>query len=200
MAPIPKSFCTLTRECPDSPGVILHHCGSGSRSVGGTRRKRLENGTLQVMEIALYEPDMAHNTGAILRLGACFSVPVHIIEPAGFDASDRALKRAALDYLSSVQLKRHASFDAFEAWRKGAGKRLILLTTKAKSPYAQFRFQKGDVLLLGRESAGVPQSVHTAADARLVIPLAPAMRSLNVATATSIVLGEALRQTGGFDR
>lgn len=151
------------------------------------------------MEIALYQPDIAHNTGAILRIGACFSVPVHIIEPAGFDASDRALKRAALDYLSSVRIVRHPSFAAFEAWRKESDRRLILLTTKADTPYTDFRYRAGDMLLLGRESAGVPGSVHDAADARLVIPLAPAMRSLNVATATAMVLGEALRQTNGWN-
>lgn len=150
------------------------------------------------MEIALYQPDIAHNTGAILRLGACFSVPVHIIEPAGFDASDRALKRAALDYLSSARIVRHPSFAAFEVWRKESDRRLILLTTKANTPYTDFRYRAGDVLLLGRESAGVPGSVHNASDARLVIPLAPAMRSLNVASAAAMVLGEALRQTGGF--
>lgn len=150
------------------------------------------------MEIALYEPDIAHNTGAILRLAACFGVRVHIIEPAGFDASERALKRAALDYLAHVTIERHASFEAFETWRIGEKRRLILLTTKAKTTYTQFSFESGDILLLGRESAGVPDAVHDAADARIIIPLAREMRSLNVATAAAMVLGEALRQTNAF--
>jgi len=150
------------------------------------------------MEIALYEPDIAHNTGAILRLGACFGAGVHIIEPAGFDASDRALKRAALDYLDHVQICRHVSFDVFEVWRSDAARRLILLTTKAELPYTQFNFTPGDILLMGRESAGVPEHVHAKADASVVIPLAGSMRSLNVASATAMVLGEALRQTDGF--
>lgn len=150
------------------------------------------------MDIALYEPDIAHNAGAILRLGACFEVPVHIIEPAGFDASDRALKRAALDYMDHVSIARHVSFDAFEAWRRASGKRLVLLTTKAEMPYTAHTYARDDVLLLGRESAGVPDLVHEAADTRVVVPLAPEMRSLNVATAAAMVLGEALRQTGRF--
>lgn len=150
------------------------------------------------MQIALYEPDIAHNTGAILRLGACFDVAVHIIEPAGFDASDRALKRAALDYLDQVQIHRHISFDAFESWRSEAAKRLVLLTTKARLSYTQFEFKAGDILLLGRGSAGVPDDVHDKADASIVVPLVEGMRSLNVATATAMVLGEALRQTDGF--
>lgn len=150
------------------------------------------------MEIALYEPDIAHNTGAILRLGACFGVQVHIIEPAGFDASKRALKRAALDYLAHVKIERHPSFAAFQTWRIGEKRRLILLTTKAKMPYTQFSFESSDILLLGRESAGVPEDVHKVSDARVVIPLAKDMRSLNVTTAAAMVLGEALRQTNAF--
>lgn len=150
------------------------------------------------MEIALYEPDMAHNAGAVLRLGACFSTTVHIIEPAGFDASDRALKRAALDYLDHVRIERHGSFEAFDTWRNGLKKRLVLLTTSADAPYTDHDFAPDDILLLGRESAGVPEHVHASADARIVIPMAPGMRSLNVATAAAMVLGEALRQTDRF--
>lgn len=161
--------------------------------------KTMTNGAHIAMDIALYEPDIAHNTGAILRLGACFEVPVHIIEPAGFDASDRALKRAALDYIDHVAIKRHVSFDEFEAWRQKQGHRLILLTTKADKSYLDIEYESGDILLLGRESAGVPADVHDRADVRVTIPLAPDMRSLNVAMAASMALGEALRQTGGHD-
>ena len=150
------------------------------------------------MQLALYEPDIPQNTGTILRLGACLGVPVHVIAPAGFDLSDRRLKRAGLDYLDHVRLVRHASWAAFEDWRRDAQARLILLTTGAALPYTGFAFAAGDVLLLGRESAGVPDEVHGAADARLVIPIEPGLRSLNVATAAAMVLGEALRQTGAF--
>ena len=150
------------------------------------------------MQLALYQPDIPQNTGTILRLGACLGVPVPVIAPAGFDLSDRRLKRAGLDYLDHVRLVRHASWAAFEDWRRDAQARLILLTTGAALPYTGFAFAAGDVLLLGRESAGVPDEVHRAADARLVIPIEPGLRSLNVATAAAMVLGEALRQTGAF--
>jgi tRNA (cytidine/uridine-2'-O-)-methyltransferase len=150
------------------------------------------------MQIALYQPDIPQNAGTILRLGACMAVPVHIIEPAGFDASDRTLRRAGLDYLDRAVICRHASFAAFEAWRADKDHRLVLLTTRGESCYTDFRYRAGDVLLLGRESAGAPDDVHAAADARLAIPVAAGLRSLNVAVATAMVLGEALRQTGGF--
>lgn len=148
--------------------------------------------------LALYQPDIPQNAGNILRLGACLDVEVHVIEPAGFDLSDRALKRAGMDYLAHVRLIRHLSWGEFEAWRKAAGRRLVLLTTRGAVPYAEFMFGTGDVILFGRESAGVPDSVHAAADARLLIPMAAGLRSLNVATAAGMVLGEALRQTSGF--
>lgn len=150
------------------------------------------------MQLALYQPDIPQNTGTILRLAACLAVPVHIIEPAGFDASDRALKRAGLDYLEHVALTRHVSFAEFEAWRRAASVRLVLLTTRGDTPYTAFAFRATDVLLLGRESAGVPEAVHDVADARLRVPMAPGLRSLNVAAAAAMVLGEALRQTAGF--
>jgi tRNA (cytidine/uridine-2'-O-)-methyltransferase len=150
------------------------------------------------MRIALYEPDIPQNTGTILRLAACVGVEAHIIEPAGFPTSDRAFRRAGMDYLEQVQIVRHASYKAFGAWRAHSGARLILLTTRADRSYLDYAFQGDDVLLLGRESAGVPDEVHGSADARLVIPMRPHLRSLNVALAAAIVLGEALRQTGGF--
>jgi tRNA (cytidine/uridine-2'-O-)-methyltransferase len=148
------------------------------------------------MEIALYEPDIPQNTGTILRLGACLGVPVHIIEPAGFPVSDRSFRRAGLDYLDAVKIERHISFAAFEEWRKANGRRLVLLTTKGDTRYPDFAFHDGDLLLVGRESSGVPDRVHAAADVSLRIPMREGLRSLNIAVALSMVLGEALRQTG----
>jgi tRNA (cytidine/uridine-2'-O-)-methyltransferase len=147
------------------------------------------------MHIALFEPDIAQNTGTILRLAACLGVEAHIIEPAGFPVSDRAFRRAGMDYLDEVTLTRHASWGAFDHWRRAANLRLVLLTTRATTPYLDHRFGREDVLLFGRESAGVPDAVHAAADARLIIPIRPGLRSLNVAMACAMVVGEALRQT-----
>lgn len=149
------------------------------------------------MRLALYQPDIPQNTGTILRLGACLGVPVEIIGPAGFDLGDRALRRAGLDYLSQVELQRHISFAAFEAWRRQRGCRLVLATTAASRVYTDFAFRADDVLLMGRESAGVPDRVHAAADEAVRIPMREGMRSLNVALAAAMLLGEALRQTGG---
>src|ERR1700732_681964 len=150
------------------------------------------------MRIALYQPDIAQNAGTILRLCACLGVEAHIVEPAGFPVSDRAFRRAGMDYLEHVALLRHVSWDAFEAWRPQQHLRLVLLSTRATLSYVEYAFRAEDVLLLGRESAGVPEAVHAAADARLVIPMRPGLRSLNVAVAAAMVLGEALRQRGGF--
>jgi tRNA (cytidine/uridine-2'-O-)-methyltransferase len=148
------------------------------------------------MIVALYEPDIPQNTGTILRLCACVGVEAHIIEPAGFDASDRAFRRAGLDYLDQVRLVRHTSWAAFNAWRREAGLRLVLFTTRAATPYLAHRFRSDDALLFGRESAGVPDDIHAAADARLRIPMRPGMRSLNVAVAAAMAVGEAIRQIG----
>jgi len=153
------------------------------------------------MHIALYQPDIAPNTGTILRLAVCLGIEAHIIEPAGFPSSDRAFRRAGMDYLDAVALVRHASWAAFEQWRAERGTplpRLIAFSTKAETSYLDFRFMPDDILLFGRESAGLPTEVHAAADARLVIPMRPGLRSLNVAMACAIAAGEALRQTGGF--
>jgi tRNA (cytidine/uridine-2'-O-)-methyltransferase len=150
------------------------------------------------MRLALYQPDIPQNTGTILRTAACLGVGVDVIGPTGFDMSDRALRRAGLDYLDHVALVRHTSFEAFEAARSKAHARLILLTTDAKQTFSEFRFQSDDILLTGRESAGVPAEVHEGADARIIVPMKPGLRSLNVAIAAAIVLGEALRQTGHF--
>src|ERR1700719_158587 len=150
------------------------------------------------MHLALYEPDIPQNTGTVLRLCACLSVEAHIIEPAGFPTSDRAFRRAGMDYLDAVTIVRHSAWREFEAWRAAERHRLVLLTTGAAMSYLDYRFAPADVLLFGRESAGVPAEVHQAADARLVIPMRPGLRSLNVAVAAAMVAGEALRQTGGM--
>ncbi|CFX52692.1 tRNA (cytidine(34)-2'-O)-methyltransferase [Candidatus Filomicrobium marinum] len=148
------------------------------------------------MRIALYQPDIPQNTGTILRLGVCLGVPIDIIEPAGFSLSDKALKRAGLDYLTHLDMHRHESFAAFDTWRQQQGCRLVLLTTAAAQRYAEAAFAPTDILLLGRESVGVPREVHAQADLSVRIPMQPGMRSLNVAVAGAMVLGEALRQTG----
>lgn len=173
------------------------------------------------MRLVLFEPDIPQNCGTILRLAACFGVPVEIIEPCGFVFDDRRLRRAGLDYLDRVELTRHSSWSRFLDSRErgpgdgkagggqagggqagggeaGDGGRLLLLTTRAAQSYTDFAFRADDSLLLGRESAGAPAEVHSAATARLAIPLRPGLRSLNVAVAAAMVLGEALRQTGGF--
>jgi tRNA (cytidine/uridine-2'-O-)-methyltransferase len=152
-----------------------------------------------MVAIALFQPDIPQNCGTILRLAACLGVAVHIIGPAGFDLSDRALRRAGMDYLDRVSVLRHSSWAAFEAWRaENAERRLVLATTKADLSYGAFAFADDDLLLFGRESAGVPDDVHAAVDARIVIPMVSGLRSLNVATAAAMILGEALRQTTGF--
>jgi tRNA (cytidine/uridine-2'-O-)-methyltransferase len=147
------------------------------------------------MRLVLYEPDIPQNTGAFLRLGACLGVPVEIIEPCGFFLDDRRLRRVGMDYLDHVVLTRHSSWSAFQGQLAG---RLILLTTAGETRYGDFRFQAEDYLLVGRESAGVPEAVHAAADARLLVPMRDGLRSLNVALAAAMVLGEALRQTNLF--
>ncbi|MGY2053109.1 tRNA (cytidine(34)-2'-O)-methyltransferase [Methylobacterium sp. JK268] len=151
-----------------------------------------------MLRLALYQPDIPQNTGTMLRLCACLGAGVEIIEPAGFDVSDRHLRRAGLDYLDHVAIARHRSFAAFEAWRREAGLRLVLATTAGALPYTDLAYRPDDCLLVGRESAGVPEAVHAAAEARVVIPLRPGLRSLNVAVAAAMILGEAMRQTGGF--
>jgi tRNA (cytidine/uridine-2'-O-)-methyltransferase len=148
--------------------------------------------------LALFQPDIPQNAGTMLRMAACLGVPVEIVEPAGFDVSDRNLRRAGLDYLGSVTINRHVSWSAFEDWRRRQGRRLILATTKGAVRHLDFAFRGEDVILLGRESAGVPDDVHEAADARVLVPMQEGLRSLNVAVAAAIVLGEALRQTGAF--
>lgn len=147
------------------------------------------------MRIALYQPEIPGNVGAILRLAACFSVGVDIIEPCGFVFSDARMKRAGMDYISHVEMVRHADWDAFCAAASG---RLILLSSKASTRLTDFAFGSGDTLLMGRESAGVPDQVRDRCEAQVRIPLNPAVRSLNISVATGIALAEALRQTGNL--
>src|SRR3954470_23989557 len=149
---------------------------------------------IQPMQIALFQPDIAQNTGTILRLCACLGMAAHIIEPAGFPVSDRLFRRAGMDYLDHVSLIRHDSWSKFEDWRAAQGTRLLLFTTKAATDYRDFHYQTSDILLFGRESAGVTDAVVEAADARLVIPINPGLRSLNVAMTAAMAAGEALRQ------
>jgi tRNA (cytidine/uridine-2'-O-)-methyltransferase len=152
------------------------------------------------MRLALFEPDIPQNTGTMLRLAACLGIAVDLIEPCGFVLDDRRMRRAGMDYLDSVDLTRHPSWQAYVDGRGRRAKpgRLILLTTKGNVAYTRYEFRADDSILLGRESSGVPAAVHEAADARLAIPLRPGLRSLNVAVAAAMVLGEALRQTNGF--
>jgi tRNA (cytidine/uridine-2'-O-)-methyltransferase len=148
------------------------------------------------MRLALFEPDIPQNTGAIARLAACLGLPLDIIEPAGFPVSDRAFRRAGMDYLDRVEITRHASFAAFDEWRRRNCHRLVLATTKAERSYTDFAFTEHDVVLLGRESAGAPPHVHAGADARIRVPMREGLRSLNVALAAAMIAGEALRQMG----
>lgn len=155
-------------------------------------------GKPQGLRIALFEPDIPQNAGTLMRLAACLDLDLDLIEPAGFDASDRNLRRAGLDYLAHLRLRRHLSFAHFEEWRRENGHRLVLATTKGAVAHHQFRFASGDIILLGRESAGVPDHVHAAADARILIRIRAGLRSLNVAVAGAILAGEAMRQLDLF--
>ncbi|SCA56408.1 tRNA (cytidine(34)-2'-O)-methyltransferase [Candidatus Terasakiella magnetica] len=150
------------------------------------------------MRLALYQPDIPQNTGTLLRLAACMGIGVDIIEPCGFVLDDKRMRRAGMDYLHRVDLIRHNSWEAFLEDKKEKGGRIILLSTKAAHLYTEFTYRADDTLLLGRESQGVPAEVHDRADERLIIPMAEGMRSINVAISGAMVLGEGLRQTGGF--
>jgi tRNA (cytidine/uridine-2'-O-)-methyltransferase len=149
-----------------------------------------------MIEIALYQPDIPPNAATIMRMAACLGLRVRLIEPAGFTWSDSSLKRAGMDYLDHALVVRDASWSAFREATKG--QRLILASTKAETPYTDFTFCPGDILLMGRESSGVPPEVHEAADARLLIPMRTGLRSLNVALACAMITGEALRQLQAF--
>jgi tRNA (cytidine/uridine-2'-O-)-methyltransferase len=145
--------------------------------------------------LALYQPDIPQNAGTMLRLCACLGMDAALIEPASFPMTDRHFRRAVMDYLDHVRIERHVSWRAFEDWRAANGRRLALLSTGGETLYTDFAFQPGDIILVGRESAGAPEEVHASAQARLRIPVRAGLRSLNVAVAAGMVLGEALRQT-----
>ena len=150
------------------------------------------------MQLALYQPDIPQNAGTILRLCACLGVTAHIIEPTGFPASDRAFRRAGMDYLDQVEIIRHIGWQDFDAFRRSEGLRLVLASTKAATRYTEFAYAKNDIVLLGRESAGVPDDVHNTADARIIIPMRESLRSINVAVTAAMIMGEALRQVDAF--
>ena len=155
------------------------------------------------MRLALFQPDIPQNTGTLLRLGACLDVELDIIEPCGFVFSEHNLKRAGMDYLNLVTYRRHKSWEHFLEYRAEHPQeygRIVLLTTHASKPYTDFQFQKNDIILMGRESAGVPEEVHQTADARLLIPMNEKARSINVAVSAVMVVGECLRQTDSFPK
>jgi tRNA (cytidine/uridine-2'-O-)-methyltransferase len=170
------------------------------RHYSNRRKNRAPEGFAQIaIDLALYQPDIAQNTGTLLRLGACLGVHVHIIHPTGFVFSPKSVKRGALDYLEHADFTEHDSYAHFHSWRRDSGRRLVLLTTKSRQSAYSVRYLHGDVLMLGRESAGVPDGVAGDADLAIRIPMRQQLRSLNVAVAASLVLGECLRQTGAFD-
>ena len=146
------------------------------------------------MRIALFEPDIPQNTGNIFRLGACLGIEVDIIEPTGYVFDDKRFKRSSMDYINYIQYKRHLDWDAFYQWSKDNQYRIILLTTKSKKKYTNYQFQNNDILLFGRESAGVPQNVHNNVDEQLTIPMVKNLRSINVSSSVALVVGEACRQ------
>jgi tRNA (cytidine/uridine-2'-O-)-methyltransferase len=155
---------------------------------------------MSLLRLALYQPDIPQNAGTMLRMAACLGVAADIIEPAGFPVSDRHFRRSGMDYLDHVVIRRHVSWATFNEDRLSEGARLLLLTTKGAVPHTAFSYRSGDIIMVGRESAGVPDHVHLAADSRIVIPMQAGVRSLNVAISAALVLGEALRQLDAFPR
>ena len=155
------------------------------------------------MRLSLYQPDIPQNTGTLLRLGACLNVELDIIEPCGFLFNEKAMRRAGMDYLEFVKYRRHNSWADFLAYRethKEEYGRLVLMTTKGAQAYTDFKFLPNDIILMGRESAGVPDNVHQTVDARLLIPMNPEARSINMAISAAMALSEGLRQVGGFPK
>ena len=156
--------------------------------------------TAAMLRLALFQPDIPQNAGTMIRMAACLGIAVDIVEPAAFDVSDRHFRRSGMDYLERAVVMRHDSFAVFDRWRRGSGHRLLLAETDGETPLPDFAFRPGDIVLVGRESAGVTEEVRAAADASLHIPMRPGLRSLNVALAAAMVMGEALRQTGSYPR
>jgi tRNA (cytidine/uridine-2'-O-)-methyltransferase len=150
------------------------------------------------VDLALYQPDIAQNAGTLLRLGACLGVRIHIIHPTGFAFSRKELRRSGLDYLDHADFAEHDSYTHFDSWRRDAGRRLVLLTTKASESAYAATYRPDDILMVGRESAGVPDTVAAGADLRVRIPMRDGLRSINVAVAAALIIGEAMRQTDGF--
>ena len=148
------------------------------------------------MRIALFEPDIPQNTGNIFRLGACLGIEVDIIEPTGYIFDDKRLKRSSMDYIDHIKYKKHLDWEAFYKWVKENSFRLILLTTKSEKKYTDYQFQHRDILLFGRESAGVPQNIHDCVEEQLTIPMVKNLRSINVSSSVAMVIGEACRQLG----
>jgi tRNA (cytidine/uridine-2'-O-)-methyltransferase len=155
---------------------------------------KMQENTSHIVSVALYQPDIPQNLGAIMRLCACFDVALHVIEPCGFPLNDTRIRRAGMDYMQHLVWQRHSSFEVFCDWLAVQDRRLVLLTTKAEQSYTQYHFSPHDVLLFGRESAGVPEEVHARADARITIPMQTGARSLNLAMSAAIALSEAVRQ------
>ncbi len=153
-----------------------------------------------MIRLALYQPDIPQNMGTLMRLGACLDVPIDVIGPTGFDLSDRALRRAGMDYLEKVDLTKHLSYEKYKASDVRKSSRLIICSTKATIGYTEFSFESSDTIMLGRESSGLPDEVHAEADGAVKIPMANEMRSLNVAIAGGIIIAEALRQTESFSK
>jgi tRNA (cytidine/uridine-2'-O-)-methyltransferase len=209
-----NALCIQAADGPAAPALGKGKCGDPAAFIGtltkqaqarpGSNDQRPHNSfagldfrvILRAMRIALYEPDIPQNTGTILRLTACLGLQAHIIEPTGFPSSDRAFRRAGMDYLDKVALTRHVSWAAFDAWRRGEQLRLLLFTTAAERSYLDHAYRPDDILLFGRESSGVPETVHQAADVRLKIPMRQGLRSLNVAVAAAMAAGELIRQLG----
>lgn len=158
---------------------------------------RKNNLSTEHIKIALYQPDIPQNVGAMMRLCACLNVGLEVIEPCGFPWDEKKIRQSAMDYFDAANINRHSSWNAFIE-SHSAPARIILMTTRADMDYIDFKFQPGDILLAGRESSGVPEDIHNAADSRLAIPMQGGLRSLNIVNATSMILGEALRQTNGF--
>lgn len=181
------------REGAGTPALFA---GDAPLRHGGLAERRQVAGA--PVRLALFEPDIPQNTGTLMRTAACLDVALDLVEPCGFLLDDKRLRRAAMDYWEHLDLARHRSFTSFERWRRTAGRRLVLVETDGAVPHHHFAFQPGDILMMGRESAGVTPQVYAAAEASVFIPQRAELRSLNVAVAGAMLLGEALRQLGGF--